>query len=100
MGFVVTRGEGQEAWERGRVAEGFIFQIHIYEHKEKSCQEHICQSPKSSQTCFFPSGLARHKMTSCNLGKINRVRYMETSERKTNPRNVWLHIINSLNLEF
>lgn len=87
------RGRGVE-WQRG----WFIFQIHIYEYKEKSCQEHICQSPNSSQTCLFPSGLARHKTTSCNLGKINRIRYMETSERKTSPRNVWLHINNSLEL--
>lgn len=52
VGLAVAR-EWEGVWERG----WFIVQILIYEYKEKSCQQHTCQSLNSSQTYFFfPSG--------------------------------------------
>lgn len=52
-----ARGRG-ERWQRA----WFIFEMHIYEYKEKSCQRHTCQSPNAARA-------ASPERTSCNLGK-------------------------------
>lgn len=52
--------------------------------------------PKEQPDLPLPVWIGQTQNDILHLGKINRIRYMETSERKTSPRNVWLHIINSL----
>lgn len=88
--------------ECGRGAEQqrgwFIFQIRIYEYKEKSCEQHTCQAHGAARPASSRLGRPDTKNDILQSRKIGRVRYMENSERKNSPGNVPLYIITTVRI--